>query len=802
MKLNPESLARASSRRPWLTVGVWVAGIAIAGYLAATYLADALTTDVNFTDRPEAVQALELLEELRGEQKFAEFVVVVADGTTVDQPAYGDFIAAVQQAILGLGPDKVQFVGSYLDETGPVSDDGRTVLLPVTMADPDLTEASKHAEELAEVVEAVPHPAGFETLVAGQATLNNDFQHLAEETLQKGESFGIMIALIVLMVVIGTVVAAVLPILLAIASIAIAFGLTAAVGLAFELSFFITNFITMMGLAVGIDYSLFIVARYREERTRGVDKLDAIGRAGATANRAVFFSGVTVVLALLGLFFMPNTIFRSLSAGAILVVLVAVAASMTLLPAVLSLLGNTVNGLTRRQRIIAIAVLGVIPAILNLAFQRSLDALKLLGIAIVVTLVIEIVADLISRTRLAASYRAWRDRRLQNVDKVGGFWDDLTNRVMRRPVLWLLGGGAVLVAIGVAYFQIQTGFSGVSTLPDSLESKHAFLILQEEFSGGLADPVEIVVDGAVTPEVEAAVDDLMAALAADPAFGPPSTGLVTNEAGDLGAITIPLAGDSASRASNAAVERLRSEYVPAAFEGTGVRVLVGGWPAFNLDFFDDVNRYTPIVFFFVLGLSFILLTVVFRSIVLPIKAILLNLLSVGAAYGAVVLFFQPEASPGWIQAIAEWLGFIQVESIEAWLPLFLFSVLFGLSMDYHVFLLTRIREHYDRTGDNQAAVAYGLRTTGAIITGAALIMVAVFAGFAAGDLAAMQQMGFGLAIAVFLDATIIRSIMVPASMRLLGEWNWYLPKWLNWLPQLDVEGHAAAAAGHAREDKP
>ena len=742
MKLNPESIARASSRRPWLTVGAWVVAIAAAGYLSVTYLADALTTDVNFTDRPEAVQAQDLLEEMRGEQKFSEFVVVRSDAITVDDPAFGDFVTLVQQAIVGLGPDKVQFVGSYLDESGPVSDDGMTVLLPVTMADPDLTEASKHAADLAEAVEAVSHPAGFETLIAGQATLNNDFQHLAEETLAKGESFGIMIALIVLMVVIGTVVAAVLPILLAIASIGVAFGLTAVLGLMFELSFFITNFITMMGLAVGIDYSLFIVARYREERTRGVDKLDAIGRAGATANRAVFFSGVTVVLALLGLFFMPNTIFRSLSSGAILVVLVAVAASMTLLPAVLSLLGDKVNRLKVRR-------------------QKSLD----------------------------------------NVDKIGGFWDKLTNRVMRRPVWWLLGGGAVLIAIGVAYFQIQTGFSGVSTLPDDLESKHAFLVLQEEFSGGLADPVEIVIDGTITAEVEAAVDDLLATLAGDPLFGPPSTGLVTNEAGDIGAITVPLAGDSASRASNAAVARLRSDYVPAAFDGTGVNVLVGGWPAFNLDFFDDVDQYTPIVFIFVLGLSFLLLTVVFRSIVLPIKAILLNLLSVGAAYGAVVLFFQPHASPGWIQSISEKLGFIQVESIEAWLPLFLFSVLFGLSMDYHVFLLTRIREHYDRTGDNQAAVAHGLRTTGAIITGAALIMVAVFAGFAAGDLAAMQQMGFGLAIAVFLDATIIRSIMVPASMRLLGEWNWYLPKWLGWLPQLDVEGHAAAAVAHAREEK-
>jgi RND superfamily putative drug exporter len=742
MKLNPETIARASSRHPWRTVLVWVAVIAVSGFLSATLLGDALTTDVTFTDRPESVRAQELLDEMRGEAKFAEFVVVVGHGITVDDPRYQQFVGDLQAAIAGLGPEKVLFVGSFLDGTGPVSDDGMTALLPVTMANSDLAAASKDAIELEAAVAAVPHPAGIETLLSGQATLNNVFQELAEETLAKGESFGVIIALVVLMAVIGTVVAAVLPILLAIAAIAVAFGLTALVGLMFDLTFFITNFITMMGLAVGIDYSLFIVARYREERVRGADKLEAIGRAGATANRAVFFSGLTVVLALMGLFFMPNTIFRSLSTGAVLVVIVAMAASMTLLPAVLALLGDKVNRL-----------------------------------------------------------RVRRTESLNNVDRVGGFWDKMSNAVMRRPVVWLLAGSALLLAIGVAYFQIEKGFSGVSTLPDDVEAKQAFLILEEEFSGGLGEPVEIVIDGPVTPEVADGVERLLAALAADPAFGPPLGELETNAAGDISALTVPLAGDSASRVSVHAIERLRGEYVPEAFSGLDEEVLVGGYPAFSVDFFEDVDTFTPIVFVFVLGLSFILLTVVFRSIILPIKAILLNLLSVSAAYGAVVLFFQPSASPGWIQWIAERLGFIQVEAIEAWLPLFLFSILFGLSMDYHVFLLTRIREYYDRSGDNTEAVAHGLRTTGAIITGAALIMVAVFGGFAAGDLVMMQQMGFGLAIAVFLDATIVRSILVPAGMRLLGDWNWYLPKWLQWLPQLDIEGHAAAAVGHAREDQ-
>ena len=226
---------------------------------------------------------------------------------------------------------------------------------------------------------------------------------------------------------------------------------------------------------------------------------------------------------------------------------------------------------------------------------------------------------------------------------------------------------------------------------------------------------------------------------------------------------------------------MRDDYVPYAFpEGSGAQVLVGGDTAFNKDFFTMADQYLPIVFAFVLGLSFVLLTVAFRSVVVPLKAIALNLLSVGAAYGLIVLVSQKGVG-------ADILGFHQVEVIDAWIPLFLFSVLFGLSMDYHVFLLSRIREHFDRTGDNTESVAYGLRTTGGLITGAALIMVAVFAGFASGRLVSFEQMGFGLAAAVLIDATLVRSVLVPATMKLLGSRNWYLPRWLEWLPHLQVE---------------
>ena len=734
MNLNPESIARGSSKRPWLVIGSWV-GLLVLGFtLTGLFLTENLTTDFDFTDDPEAKRAELLLEErLRGPANFTELIVVTSRPGTADDADFQGYVGEIVTAVGALGQDIVKVVLPVGQDGAPViSQDNGDQLITVILTTTDLDQAATDSVEVTDAVKGVDAPSGIEARVFGQGTVNNDFERLAQEGLEKGETIGIVVALMVLLVVVGSAVAAGLPILLAIAAIAVAIGLTAFIGNFMSLSFFVVNFITMIGLAVGIDYALFIVARYREERVRGFDKIEAIGRSGATANRAVFFSGLTVVLALFGMLFVPNTIFRSLGVGAIVVVILAVAASMTLLPAVLALLGDRINkGRVRRQ--------------------ASLD----------------------------------------NVDKVGGIWDKITAVVMARPVLWLVLGAGFMLVLGSFALQMETGFSGVSTLPDDLESKQAFEILEAEFGlGGATDPVEIVIDGEFTPDVEAAIADLTDAMAGDPSFGTPAP-VDVNDAGDLALLSVPLTGDFQSEASTAAVELLRNELIPAAFAGTDTEVLVGGASAFNVDFFEDVRVFTPIVFSFVLSLSFILLTVVFRSIVLPIKAIFLNLLSVAAAYGAVVIAFQEGVGPEWLKDI---IGFQQVESIEAWLPLFLFAVLFGLSMDYHVFLLTRIREHFDQTGDNAVSVAYGLRTTGAIITGAALIMVAVFSGFALGDLVPLQQMGFGLAIAVLLDATIVRSILVPSTMRLLGDYNWYLPSWLEWLPHIDIEGHEAALA--------
>jgi RND superfamily putative drug exporter len=525
----------------------------------------------------------------------------------------------------------------------------------------------------------------------------------------------------VLVLVFGAAVAATVPLGLAIISIVAAVGAAALVGRALDLSVFIMNIIVMIGLAIGIDYSLLIIQRFREERRGGLGKADAVARAGATAGRTVLFSGMTVVIALLGMLIFPDPLFRSLGIGAILAAVFGVLAALTLLPAILSLLGDRVD-------------------------------------------------------RLAIPFL----RRTPHASEGGGFWTRSASIVMRRPVISVVATVAVLLAAAAPFVTIDVGHAGVSTLPEDTDAYRAFAILDEHFSAGLMAPTQIVIDTADVnaPEVDSSTQRLLATLATDDAFG--AATIETNEAGDLALVSVPVAGDWSSDEATAAVKRLRNDYIPEAFAGVDAEVLVSGETAQEIYHNDVVADYTPVVIAFVLGFSFLLLLVVFRSIVVPLKAVVMNLLSVGAAYGLLVLVFQRGVG-------AELLGFQETDTIETWVPLFLFCILFGLSMDYHVFLLSRIRERFGQTGDNTESVAFGIRSTGAIITGAALIMVAVFSAFAAGDLVMFQQMGFGLAVAVILDATIIRSVLVPAAMQLLGDLNWYLPSWLSWLPEIQVE---------------
>src|SRR6266511_1181925 len=669
MRLSPQSVARWSARHRFTVIGIWVGLFLVGGLLTSSYLSGALTTQADFTNNPDSKQAQQLLEQRLSEPR------------TVTDPQFKAYVQRLTGDIDALKPGVVQATEDPYRAGGRfVSDDRHAILIPLIMAG-SLDDANANIDQVLDRTLHAQHPQGFKVWVAGEATAAKDSNTIAEQDLRQGETIGIVAALIILIVVFGTLAAAVVPVVLAIMSIVVALGLVSLLGLAFDLSFFITNMITMIGLAVGIDYSLFTVSRYREERARGRDKLAAIGAAGGTANRAVFFSGLTVVLALAGMLLNPTTIFRSIAAGAIVVVLVAVSASLTLLPALLAVMGDRVNAL-----------------------------------------------------RVPVLFR----RRQADVERTHGFWAMVARRVMARPVTSLLVATGILAVAAIPLFGIKTGFSGISTYPDGIQSKQAFTVLSRDFSGGLTSPAQIVVDGQVrSPAVTAAIARLQADLKTDRAFGPST--VETNRAGDLALVSVPVNGDHSSEATTAAVRHLRKVTIPAAFVGVDASVKVGGQTAGGIDFFDLSQFYTPLGIALVLGLSFLLLLVVFRSVVLPALGVVLNLLSVGAAYGLLILVFQHGIG-------ANLFGFQQVDTIEAWLPLFLFSVVFGRLMKYKVFLLSRIQERYGHTGDNTDAVSFGLRTTGGIITGAAVIMVAVFAGFAAGRLVFLQETGFGLAV--------------------------------------------------------
>ena len=728
-----QRLAVLCAHHPWRTVVAWIGAIVVAVVLVGALLGDNLTSEGKVTNDPESLRAYDLQSERFPQQEsFDELVIVRAETLRVDDESFRAEVTQLATAVRETGA--TESVRTYTNgDRSLVSPDRSATLIPISLVEP----GEDHIEDVIKAVEPFDGQAGFDVAITGEFTFDRDLGKVSESDLQNGElRLGLPAALIVLVIVFGALVAASLPLMLAIVSILVALGLTSLIAAQWELSLFVTNMLTGMGLALGIDYSLFVVSRFREERASGREKSDAIAAAGATASRAVLFSGSAFVLAMTGLLLVQSTIMRSLALGAILVGIVSVVAALTLLPAVLQLLGDRINRLR-------VPVLG-----------RQID-------------------------------RAGSESR---------FWGAIVGRVIRRPAISLAAGVILLLAAAVPAFGLNIGAAGISTLPDDLASKQGYLALQSSFPAASAEPAQVVIDGSVaSPEVNSAIKRLEGRLAGDPRFG--RTSLQVNPAGDLGALSVPLAGDVLSDRAVEAVRDLRAEYIPAAFATSDATVLVTGTTAENIDYFDVMSRWLPILLVFVLGLSFLLLTLAFRSVVIAATAIALNLLSVGAAYGLLVLVFQKGVGSGL-------LGFQQVDVIEAWVPLFLFAVLFGLSMDYQVFLLSRIRERYSQTRNNTDAISYGIGSTARIITGAALIIVAVFAGFAAGDLVMFQQMGFGIAIALLIDATLIRSVLVPAAMQLLGEWNWYLPGWLQWLPHFDVEGHAEQAADRVAAPAP
>ena len=597
-----------------------------------------------------------------------------------------------------------------------VSEGRRATVIPVGL----MGDCEEGAGRLMEVVAAADRGA-FDVTITGECSADRDLNQILADDLKTGELyFGIPAALVILVLVFGAVVAAVVPLVIAVFSIVIALALSALIGQGFDLSTYILNMTTVMGLAIATDYALFIVSRYRDERA-------AVG-SSSTRSRC------------------PGRRRAGPSCSA---------ASRSCSPCRACCWSRHRAARSRRQR------------------DRRGIRLGAGG----------------AHTRAGVAWRPRRSRqRAPHPLPRPGCRLGRQGRpflVADRPRRDAAAGGQPRRLGGLA-----PGSGGAGHRPSALRPRAAllprrspleegFLALEEEFGVGTVDSAIVVVEGDVAaPALRTAVARLVQRLEESPSFRDPEVDVSPDQR--LAVIEALVTGDSRDQRAIAAVKSLRNRDVPAVFDGVEAVVLVTGETAEEIDYTALTDVWLPRVIIFVLALSFVLLTIAFRSVVLPLKAILLNLLSVGAAYGLMVLVFQKGVGN-------ELFGLRETQAVTTWVPLFLFAVLFGLSMDYHVFLLSRIRERYLRTGDNEEAVTYAVATTARVITGAALIIIAVFAGFASGDLVETQQVGFGVGIALLIDATIVRCVLVPSSMKLLGRWNWYLPAWLRWLPDPHVE---------------
>jgi RND superfamily putative drug exporter len=582
--------------------------------------------------------------------------------------------------------------------------------------------------------------------------------------LPASEAYGLLAAIIILVLAFGSVLAMGLPIGTALVGLGVGASLVTVLSHVLPMPDFTTSLVAMIGLGVGIDYALFIVTRYREGIHHGMSVEDSVVNAVDTSGRAVIFAGITVIISLLGLFVMGLAFARGLAIGAVIGVLIMMIASISLLPALLAMVKHRID-VTTRAALAALAAFVVITF-----FAVVAESLVLFLAAVVSAIVVTLASFAIKPMRKPIPQRA---RKPKNET----FWYRWSRLVQRRPWTSALSATAVLLLLGAPLLSIRLGFGDNGNAPESTTVRRAYDMLAEGFGPGFNGPLFITVQGDT---------------ASDPAALESFVGVVRGVDGIAFAQATPASQDGSlslviaypttapqDEATTTLIKTLRNDVIP----GTGVEAKVGGFTAAGVDFADVIGSRMPLLFIGVLSLSFLLLMAVFRSLLVPLKAVIMNLLSIGAAYGVIVAIFQW----GWGMNL---IGVGKAGPIESWAPMMLFAIVFGLSMDYEVFLLSRVREEYLRTGNNAEAVADGLTATARVITAAALIMVCVFAAFVLGYDRQLKLFGLGLALAVFIDATIVRMVLVPATMELLGDRNWWIPKWIDrMLPKIDVEGH-------------
>jgi RND superfamily putative drug exporter len=681
------------------------------------------TIDKQDSNVGEAHRADQILKQAGFAQsgRLTEIVVIQSGTHTIHDPAFRATIAAVAGAVAPFRT--VHNLSSPLQpgSHGQVSRDGRTALVEWDMSG-TLKSAEKQIDPLTRTVASVAaaHPA-FYVGEAGAVSSSKALNKLFNQQLGLAGERSVPLTLLILVLVFGSLLAAWIPLMLGLMSVIATIGLTAIVSHVVPMDENVGAVVMLVGLAVGVDYTLFYLRREREERATGRAEGAALQAAAATSGRAVLISGATVIIAMAGMLFSRDRTFMSMGIATMIVVAVAMLGSLTVLPAVLSKLGDRVEK-------------GRIP--------------------------------LLSRLRRPAGE--------------GGVWSRILTPVLRHPTVAMVAAVALLLALAFPVLGIHTAQSGVNSLPRSAGTVEALDRVQAAFPGQAQPAVVAVKTSTNAPAFSAALAGLKSAAASSgERYG--AISVDTNAAGTVARVTIPLPGSGVDSSSMRALATLRGQLLPRTFGAIpGASYPVTGPTAASHDWNESIKSSLPLVFGFVLTFAFLLLLASFRSIVIATKAVVLNLLSVAAAYGVLVAVFQD----GFGEQL---LNFKSNGAIVPWLPLFMFVILFGLSMDYHVFILSRIREAHDRGMSTEDAVAHGIKTTAGTVTSAAVVMVGAFSIFATLPIIDMKEMGVGLAAAVLIDATIVRGVLLPATMKLLGDWNWYLPSWLGWLPRLEPE---------------
>jgi uncharacterized membrane protein YdfJ with MMPL/SSD domain len=725
------SVGRWSARHRKIAIIGWVAFVILAFFLGGKVGTQQLTQEQSGVG--DSGRAERILENAYPD-KAHEAILLQSPRYTADDPEFRSAVRDVQHRLRAI--QGVQKIGDpYAKTNGSVVNKTRhSALLAFEIpgdAEKDKSVTTIVDKALAAVKAADEASSQIRIEEFGDASSNAGFEKLVQDDLKKAELFSLPLTLIVLLLTFGTLLAAGVPLLLAITGVLGTFGLIGPISQIAPVEESIKNVVLLIGLAVGVDYSLFYLRRVREERAAGRDKLAAIDAAAATSGRAVLVSGVTVMIAMAGMYLAGAPTFTAWATGTVMVVAVAMIGSLTVLPALLSKMGDRV------------IKPGRIP---GLAFAKR------------------------QATKLAV-------------------WERITRLVLRRPKLSAALSAGLLIALAVPALHMQTGNPPVDTLPSSIPMVQTFKHLDAAFPSETSG-MSVVLKGKdlATASVKAATAKFEAGMAAHRDLLPGdkvTTDL--NPAHTVATLEFEIAGDGSDSKSEDALALVRSEIVPNSFgQVPGLEAYADGQTAQDHDFNHALKSHLPAVMLFVLGVAFLILLFTFRSIVVPIKAIVLNLMSVAAAYGAMVLVFQH----GWFKSL---LGFDHTSPIVPWLPLFLFVILFGLSMDYHVFVLSRVKELVDRGASTDEALERGIASTAGVVTSAAVVMVGVFGIFGTLSFMFFKQMGVGLAVAVLLDATIVRGVLLPATMKLLGERNWWLPKRLEWLPQMPSDAEAVPA---------